>query len=63
MPYTPIDDTNSDWPTYSQQRGRFEGAAYALSQNQLTTQQAPVFQLDKTAFIIEGTMALDDKHV
>ena len=42
MPYTPIDDTNSDWPTYSQQRGRFAGATNTVSQSQPTTLEAPI---------------------
>lgn len=60
MPYTPIDDTNSDWPTYSQQRGRFDGAADALLQSQLTTQKAPAFALDKTKFVITGTISFKE---
>ena len=60
MPYTPIDDTNNDWPTYSQQRGRFAGAADALSQSQLTTPEVPVFTLDKTKFVITGTVSLKE---
>lgn len=61
MPYTPIDDINPDWPTYDQQKGHFEGAADALSQNQLSTLQAPVFRLEKTAFVVSGSLTLD-KH-
>ena len=56
MPYTPIDDINSDWPTYGQQRGHFAGAADALT----TTRQAPIFQLEKTVFIIRGTVAIGE---
>ena len=62
MPYTPIDDTNSDWQTYSQQRGRFDGAADALSQSQLTTPETPVFDLSKAKFVITGTISLNENQ-
>lgn len=60
MPYTPIDDTDSDWPTYGQQSGRFAGAADALSQSQPTTPEAPVFDLGKTRYVISGTVAIGE---
>ena len=60
MPYTHIDGTNADWPTYGQQRGRFAGAADAVSRSQPTTPEAPVFVLDKETFIISGTIAIGE---
>ena len=59
MPYTPIDDENDYWPSYSERRNPFRPRD---SRTESKPQEAPVFTLDKTTFIISGTKVISGEQ-